>query len=770
MNGLLPEAEAFLEQETGAAAASGAFPRFFVPWPWPAAAGCALGIICARLGLAPAGSLWLLAAGLPALAWFLRGASRRARREPALLSVLLVFLCAAAAGQLRFSHWQDQPDPLAGLYGQELVFSGFSDGSLLRVTSPLRVTVELSPRNSVAPGLVQVRGVLQQASGKRNPGGFDHAALLRLRNIAGQLLVREVTARPGATTLRERFRQAARTGLQGQRAAIVEALTLGVRDNLGDLRETFAAAGVAHLLALSGLHVGVVLLAAGRLLAGLGSRRYPLLLLLLVLYVQLIGVTPSILRAAIMAGSVLLLLWSGFGRIRPWTAFSLAAFITLLLHPAWLFDLSFQLSYGAVAGIMLLATPLARRLQAGRRLPWWHPRVFVAAAVVTSVAAQLPTLSLVASEFGGVPLLSPLVNVLAIPLTTLLVPLGNAAALAGLFLPAAAGALNLVTGLLAGTLIWLAQAAAQLPVVPWGEVSNAGHWYWLVAALAVVLAVRQVLRPVRALAVILCALLAAGFTPPGHPEAEFIAFDVGQGDSVLLRFPGRINILVDGGGATFSDFRPGERIVVPALRALGVNHLDLVVATHADTDHMQGLIDVLALLPVQQLVIGQQESGRPLFDELLEVARRRGVGVRQVRRGESLLIGGVELVVLNPRRHGSGASNDESVVLEVHWRGLNQVLLPGDLPASAERGLAPAPARILLVPHHGSRHSSSAGLLRQVAGEHAVISVGRNNYGHPHPLVLERLEAAGYQVHVTRAAGAVRLPLVTPSAGLQAPS
>jgi competence protein ComEC len=752
MRGLLPEAEAFLAG--GPAQAREAAAGFFVPWPWPAAAGCMLGIIGASRGVAPGIGLALL--GLSAAAWLLR--LRAGTRLP--LGLLTILLCAAVAGQLRFGQWQAKPDLLEELYGQELLFSGFSDGDLFRPGSPAGAVVEILPRGSVPAGHVELRGVLQQAAGKRNPGGFDHAAHLRRRNVAGQLLVREVIGLQPVTTLRERFRLAARSGLDGPAAAVVEALTLGVRDNLGDLRETFALAGVAHLLALSGLHVGVVLLAAGRLLAGLGRGRYPALLLLLLGYVLLIGFSPSILRAALMAASALLLSWSGFGRILPWTAWSLAAVFTLLLHPAWLFDLSFQLSYGAVAGILLLATPLSQHLQRGRQLPWWHPRVFIGGAVLTSIAAQLPTLSLVAGTFGGVPLLSPFVNVLAIPLTTLLVPLGNAAAVAGLFLPAAAALINRVTALLAGALIRLAESAAALPFLPWGEVSTAGHYYWLVAAVAAVLAVRGLLRRWQALAVLLCALLAAGFTPPPHAPAEFIALDVGQGDSVLLRFPGRIHVLVDGGGGVFTDFRPGERIVVPALRALGVNQLDLVVATHADADHMQGLVDVLRLMPVQQRVIGQLEPERPLFNELLEVAAGRGVAVRQVRRGESLRLGDVELVILNPHAHHEGGdSNDGSVGFGLYWRGVSQAILLGDLSAGGERQLAAEPARILLVPHHGSGHSTSADLLRQVAGEHAVISVGRNSYGHPHPAVLARLDAAGYEVHVTQLAGAVRLPL-----------
>lgn len=724
-------------------------PRY-LPWSLPAALALALGICLAATG-APAVLTALLALALlpPATARYLRVPSWTA------------WLCAAAlcGGHGRYAAWEARTDPLAGLRGQEVTVSGRSDGRTLTLDHPAGARVAIAPNGALPAGQVVALGTLQEAAGKRNPGGFDYRAYLERRGIHGQLLVSELVSAVELAGARERLQRGVTAGLDGPKAAVMEAMTLGIKDHLGELRDEFAAAGLAHLLALSGLHLGVLTLALGAVTSPLGAFRYPVVIALVAAFTLVVGVSPSLLRAALMVSAVLLSLWTGAGRIQAWPALALAALGTLLFHPSWLFDLSFQLSYGAVAGILLFAVPLAPRV-AAPALPWWHPRKLVGVAALTSVAAQLPTLPLVAGAFGGVPLFSPLVNVLAVPLATLLVPLGFAAGLLGLVWAPLATLLNQLTGPLAGLLLAIAGAAAHLPVVPWGEVTARGHLYYAVAQLALALAVAGRLRAWRSLAVALAALAASYLTPSPWPTPEFVALDVGQGDSFLIRLPGRVEILVDGGGTPFSDFDVGARTVVPALLALGVDELELVVATHPDADHIEGLLSVLRLMPVQELVIGVDDATRPLQEELLAVARDRGVRVRRVRRGQVISVGGADLHVLNPPAVPYGPANDDSVALAVRWGGAARLLLLGDVSARVERELAIPPAAILVAPHHGSATSTSEDLVRAASPTHAVVSVGRNGYGHPRPEVFARLAAAGATVHQTIEAGAVRLPLV----------
>src|SRR5690606_25338241 len=248
------------------------------------------------------------------------------------------------------------------------------------------------------------------------------------------------------------------------------------------------------------------------------------------------------------------------------------------LQPQMLFDLSFQLSYLALAGLLLFAEPLARllgappvghdplapelpRAEGGGPLP--RLRGFAARALAASGAAQLPRASLVAGAFGVVPVLSPLVDLVGVPLSGLLVPLGFAAGLLGLVWAPLAAVVNAVTGPLAHALTRLAHLGARSPVVVWPEVDWLGHLCWAAAVAALALGVRRRLRPRRVLAVLVVAgavpYAGGSATPP--PDVWFL--DVGQGDAALVRLPGRYEVLIDGGGTPFSAYDVGERVVVP---------------------------------------------------------------------------------------------------------------------------------------------------------------------------------------------------------------
>ncbi len=720
----------------------------------PAALYLAVGIALAGLH-APLWTLFVGSSLAAAVAW---------TRGYILFTVLVLLV---PLGYFRYSTWEAQPNPLAPLVGEEMTFSGVSDGRYLRLERPKEmsgVRVVLSPSGVVDAGRATVRGTLQEAMGKRNPGGFDYRTYLERRGIKGQLFVEEVVEAASVTTLKARLQRGVVANLGERPAALMQAMTLGVRDALGELREVFALSGLAHILALSGLHVGILMGAVGWLLRPLGQRRYPVMMLLLVGFVLLVGVSPSVLRSSLMVGAVLVSLWLGSGRIEPWPALSLAALITLLWHPSWLFDLSFQLSYLAVIGILLLTEPMTRyfvgekaQKETQKKNQRWRPKVFLLGSVVVSIAAQALSLPLVASTFGSVPLFGPFVNVVAIPLATLLVPLGFLAGLLGLISLPLAGTLNLLTGFLADILLRLADAATQLPVLTWGEISALGYAFYAVGAVAFVLLVRGYLRPWRGVLIVTVAVLSSTITAGGDaPELVFL--DVGQGDSVLVRLPGRIEILVDGGGTPFSDFDVGRRTILPALRAQGVDELELVIASHPDTDHIEGLISVLEEMPVQTLLIGVPRPGKPMFDALTDVAARKGVEVVQVTRGERLSVGEAGLEILNPPPIPFAKDNDNSVAFVLN-AGNTKTLFLGDLSGPVEAELFVPDVDILMVAHHGSRYSTSEALLRAAQPERAILSYGRNGYGHPHDSVLARLRAHGVEVLETYVLGAVNVTL-----------
>ncbi|MFU8888534.1 MAG: ComEC/Rec2 family competence protein [Trueperaceae bacterium] len=757
-----------------------------IPWPWGAAAGVAIGVAAAGGG--PGVAAAVAAIGLLAvLRTLVAGGGMRL--------AWLAFGIGALLGAWRAHAWAVAPDPWAGRAGEEVVvearvidgvawpLAGGAPGLLLRGAA-------------VADGPQRLAGRLAEIPGRRNPGGFDAAAFHARRGVTAALVVGDAVAlAPPGGRLRARaaLRAGVVAGLPPPSAALMQALTLGLRDDLGPLREAFAASGLAHVLALSGLHVGLLAAVLTWAVGGVGRLRSTAVVALLLGYVAVVGPSPAVVRATAMVTAALLGRAFGVGGAGWASHLSLAAAASLLARPGWLGDLGFQLSYLSVLGMGLAAAPLGdriavlaeglaaaarrvarargqgaprlaavgRRGRGGRRSrfgPWLR------GAAAVGVTAQWATGSLVASNFGAVPLVAPLANLVAVPLASLLVPLGFLAGLAGLLHEGAAELVNRLTGPVAAALLRLAELASRAPALPWGEVSPVGHAAFAVGSLALVAGLRGAWRGWRALTVAWAAGMVTVVVPPAWGTPDLIALDVGQGDAVVIRLARGQAVLVDGGGTPFSDFDVGARTVVPALRALGIGALPLVVASHADADHIEGLTAVLRSFPVGALLIGHPAEERVAFVDLLRTAAERGVPVVQARRGETYRVGGLDLDVLHPTHAAAGEPNEDSVGLLVRWRGAPWALLLGDAPAAVEARLAVPPTPLLLAPHHGSASSTSEALLRAAQPSWAWVSVGENRYGHPAASVLERLAAHGVAVRTTRAEGALRATFPLPPA------
>lgn len=709
-------------------------------WPLPLALGLIAGIL---VGF---GQWW----GLLALAVAL-GLGLRQRAWPLVALALL----GCSLGLLRERQWWDAPDRLAAWTGRMVTLQGDWDGQFLSLSDP-PARVALRPAPALPPGPLTVRGTLALPEGRRIPGGFDDAFWLREQDAREVLVGAKVMGSQPASGLRGWFRAGLHAGLNEPQAALLTAIELGDKGEIARqrfaqdyaVRDAFARAGLAHLMALSGQNVAILVTALSFLLARTRLKlwRYPLLLACLPLYLWLVGPSPSVTRAVIMAALALMGLWVGRGRLDFFSVVALAASGSLLWHPGWLFDVGFQLSFLAVLGLSLTGRAVGL-LPA--RWPLW-----LRTGLAATLLAEAATLPVSAGSFHQIPLVSLPANLLAEPLMAALVPLGF---LAGLLGPLAAplGALN---GLLADALLALANGAGQFPVLPWGTVSAAGVVAYAVFALSGALWLTGRL-PARALfGIALLCILGTALPARLFPTREAVFLDVGQGDATLLRLDG-LNVLIDGGGTPRGDYDVGARTVVPALRALGVNRLDIVVGTHADADHLEGLSSVLRLMAVGELWIGQRKQGDPVLDALLRAARERGVPVREVQRGDSVQAGRDRLTVLWPKGPPfSSADNENSVVVRLDAPGFRTAVL-GDLPDPLEGQIGVGPLDLLKLAHHGSRFSTDEAFLSQTQPRDAVISVGRNHYGHPNPDLLARLAARGVRVWRTDLEGTVRWPL-----------
>jgi len=585
-------------------------------------------------------------------------------------------------------------------------------------------------------GWVRARGRLARPEPARNPGGFDRRAWLRGLGVKAVLQDAEVLDYRPPTVARLALRRRLTSGLTPEAAALTRALTLGERDALGDDRTAFQRAGLAHLLALSGLHVGF--LVGFFLLLGLplGRWRYLLALALLLGYLALVGSSPSLVRATIMAGVWLLVRTSGRSDVPLLALLALALAVHLLLAPYAVWSLSLWLSYLAVAGILVFMPPR-------RSLP--RPASWARDALYATVGAQLAIMPLLLHFFGRLPLLSPLANLAALPLAALLVPLGFVKAV----LPGC-NFLSAPINLLASWLLAVARFFAGLPSLSWGRLDTSGFALYYLALLPLALWWRGYLhwRPAAAL---LAAAVLAGSTPPPRPDVWFL--DVGQGDAALVRLPGGVEILVDGGHEWDANR------IRRALLALGVDDLDLVVATHPDADHVGGIPELLSSFPVGALVTSPPGSGDPLEEELFDVATKTGVMVIEAWRGRSLVLAGARLDFVHPLPAAGGEDNERSLAFYLGIGG-RRVFFAGDAPAKYALEWPPQRVELLKVSHHGAAGGTDDGVLRRLRPRYAWISVGRhNNFGHPDPKVVETLEKYGVEVHRSDREGAWRYPL-----------
>jgi competence protein ComEC len=514
-------------------------------------------------------------------------------------------------------------------------------------------------------------------------------------------------------------------------------------------RDVFATSGLAHIMALSGQQVTILVLALTWLLRGLRLWRFPVLIVILLGYWAIVGAAPSVSRAILMGLAVLLAGWLGRGRLEVLPAIGLSAILTLLWTPAWLTDMGWLLSYLAVLGMVLFVPPTMRALRLKEpqdenpRLLWKlkyltvaRVRYWAIGVVVTTLAAQTLTLPLVASSFGQVALVSPISNLFA---ELLMLPLVVLSFVAGIL-----GQLAVVVNWAVQPLAWLllegAQVFAQVPVVEWGMISPTGYVAFYAVLFGVYAALLGWIRPYQMLAVALAAIVVTAL--PTRTRAEVVYLDVGQGDSVLIRLPVG-DILVDGGGTPQSDFDIGARVVVPALRALGVRALT-VVATHGDADHVEGLNAVLRHFKISSLMIGDDKvAGEDaVWDELMATAQSKNIPIRTVARGMDWHLGEAQIRFLHPAPpYAKDDDNLNSVAFSLEYRG-KRLLFLGDASSEIEETMNPGSLDVLKLAHHGSRFSTSQTLLRRTQPSAVVNSSGSDNtYGHPSAAVLERLKA-----------------------------
>ena len=616
--------------------------------------------------------------------------------------------------------------------------------------------------------------VWSRLSEPRPPGNPGSREVLRPAAVFGStksgLLVEELEPGPAPWRAIRRFRAFVRERLQradfaDDVRAVVAAMLIGDRTLAPpETERAFRDAGTLHLMAVSGLHVGMLslLLYGAAVLLGVRRRQaLAILLVLLPLYAALCGGRPSVVRAVLMAFVVILGLRRGlFGEAM--NGLGLAALALLAFDPWNALDVGFQLSFAATLAIIVALRPRDPADVSWERPGRWKAWILVPVAV--TLAAQLATFPIIAWHFGRVVFGGLLVSVPAGLLAGPILGLGFAwLALGGAgFLGEALGALLTVS---TGALIGLSEWGAALSLGAFPVARPGAVWVLLWLALAVVvLALRGRRRVLPAGVLVLLALSTLPLREPADGILRLTALDVGMGDALVLTLPAGGAVLLDSGTA-FGDWNAGEAVITPFLAENGYRSLRAAVPTHGDLDHVGGFPAVFRDFRVDEVWEGRgtAEDRRRAVRRMHAERERQGIPVRRLRAGERFELGGARFSVLLAGDQGPETeepSNERSVVLAVDYAG-RRLLLTGDAGEPTERILmarygAALRSDVLKVGHHGSRFSTSAEFLAAVAPRVALISVRADPRRRlPDAGVLERLRKSGARIRRTDRSGAV---------------
>lgn len=696
-----------------------------------------------------------------------------------------------------------------GMSGEE--WTGFHENMKLLVYVEKGITLY--------PGQEAVfAGRFEQPEHAGNPGAFDAYRYYRSQGVFLTLSDAELQKtgkqyshiRAGLRKLRKRISDVIGNLYGEEDASVIRAMLLGERQGMdGDVKRMYQLNGIAHILAISALHIAIIGMTLYRRMrkwgvsywsAGIGCS------ILVILYGQMTGLAGSTMRAIIMMG--LLLFGKAIGRsVDLLTSTGIAGVWMAVINPYIVLDAGFQLSFAAITGIAVIV-PVLQRV--------FSKRGKIRQSLTVSMATFLATLPVIVYYYYQFPLYGILLNLIVVPCVSVVLTGGIGTVICGCMSLQVAGWLTIpVKGIL-----WLyemlCQGMEQLP----GAYINIGHipvklvvGYYI--ALLVFLYFMTRIRVDRensteikqdqkivkkskwqvrrnqavgekcdqqtikerkhrkiryGIAEILVILLFCMYAESVLDRSFTVAFlDVGQGDGILIRTEQGTNIMIDGGSS--DNKKVGEYVLLPALRYYGMAELDYVFITHGDKDHISGLKELYELehtgIRIRNLVVAEY-GDREGLRKLIDLAEQHGTEILYMDVGdifsepEAGASGGFRLSCIYPGESDVHAdANEASLVLKASV-GSFHLLFTGDAGETAEQQMTETgrldAVDVLKTGHHGSRYATSESFLQYIKPQYAVISCGKKNrYGHPHKETLERLQAAGAEVYRTDSSGAVIL-------------
>jgi competence protein ComEC len=604
----------------------------------------------------------------------------------------------------------------------------------------------------------------------RNPFLFNYADFLLSRDIMAQFEWVELQSQSppkGFDALKPIFEQSIESIFTGSNAAIAKALIIGDKTDINpELRQQFTRSGLAHLMAVSGLHVGFLVAPFWFLIPWLWTKSWGRIVgiislgLGLLFYAWLTGFSASVVRASIMA--FLFSYAKLFEKVRyPMNIVGFAALFLLAINPFYLFDVGFQLSFGAVS-IILLVMPTFSKLT--QKQTWTYK---IISSMLVGVVVQLGLSPILALYFGEISLISPISNVFAMIPASLMVQLGLISTILCIPFPFLASWVSYPLNYLAFTLQFFARYFSDSDL-SYAAVTSPNPFFFVFwfCFLATVAAWTNGKQRWKWLVFTLIALFIWRSNHLIHyfekKTLQVTVLDVGQGDATLIETSDNRVMLIDT-GVWSPNYNSGDRVILPVLKAKNISRIHALVLSHPHADHIGGTLPIIEHIQIDTLYTDTSlvEDRSRLFQHILDKAREKSIPIKELYLGNQIWFSNeVNTRILWPvSGFKTNNTNEVSTILRLDY-GKTSFLFTGDAEHEAEEFLAEFANEMLdtdylKVGHHGSKSSSHQPFLEDITPEFASVSLGfQNKYRHPHAESMFRLQQFTKSIHFTSLEGA----------------
>lgn len=637
------------------------------------------------------------------------------------------------------------------------------------------VRVYTSKTNSILkPGtIITAYGTLEKYEHASNPGGFDQLEYYQAEDCFYHMYASKIIIKKKAGfnldnalwSFKEQIKKNISVNADYNTAAVLEAMVAGDKADISsDIKNDYSLLGISHILAVSGLHVGIIgmLIYKALLKITINIRAASLgAILFVALYVMFIGNSESAIRAGIMF-TVLFGAKVFLRSYDPVSSISLAGSIVLIMRPLSLFRAGFQMSFLAAFAAACIYPELIKNIR-NKKLLKKHKLINNAASsAILWLTVNLTLLPVILFHYYEFPLYSVLSNIIFVPFMSIVLLLGILGALSAFISGAIAGILFLIPRLMTMAMSFAADIISRFP----GAMLIIGRphiWQLIASAAGVFLLIYCIYKKkklfFKAFSVCLICVVFIKL-----PKGFFItALDVGQGDGIVINTDTGC-FLIDGGSS--SEKNISENCLIPYLKYEGISSIEGVFLSHLDSDHISGIEEMLKKLADGELQIKIKKlimpywlrnSNEEEFEKIKSYAAMANIRIMYTCAGDTVKAGRESFSILSPKRYDGLKDNEGSMVIALKY-GSFKALLTGDIEGDGEEMLTRTIGHYdyLKVAHHGSRNSTSEEFLKKVSPAVCVISAPKKSlYGHPHKETIERIEQSGAKWYQTGITGAV---------------